>query len=190
MSRRSGAAFRVTALVLAVALVGCATKIRNVPNYALAKQSITVVERDQRECEQAITGKVRGVWFPAELEFAACLIARNYQVYVQILDASVEVRKASLPGRLSTLRILTDLTTCEHLVERNVSVVEKLGRPAVAIAGVFFWPASVGGMAASATLAVNRQRDYTLCMEPRGYVVTAWQPSPAERSPQPRTEGN
>jgi len=47
----------------------------------------------------------------------------------------------------------------------------------VAVAGAFFWPVSVGGMAASATLAINRQRDYADCMTPLGYVVTAWQPA-------------
>src|SRR5205085_1525567 len=126
---------------------------------------------------------VKGVWFPAELEFAACMIARNYQVYVQVLDASLEVKKAWLPGKMTTLRILADLTTCERLVERNVTVAEMIGRPAVVIAGVFFWPVSVGSMMASAKLAVNRQRDYKLCMEPRGYVVTPWEPGAAGARP-------
>ncbi len=175
-------------MLLVVTLTGCATKIRNVPNQALTKQTITVVERDQRECEKAITGKVKGVWFPAELEFAACMIARNYQVYVQVLDASVEVRRVSLPGRVTAMHILTDLTTCERLVEQNVPVAEMIGRPAVAIAGFFFWPISVGSMAASATLTVNRERDYKICMEPRGYVVTVWQPAPTDGNHKPRTE--
>jgi hypothetical protein len=36
-------------------------------------------------------------------------------------------------------------------------------------------------MAASATLAVNRERDYADCMTPLGYVVTVWKP-PADES--------
>ena len=186
MSRRSNAALCALAMLPTLALAGCATKIRNIPNLALARQSTTVVERDQRECERAITGKVKSVWFPAELEFAACMIARNYQVYVQVLDASLEVKKAWLPGKMTTLRILADLTTCERLVERNVTVAEMIGRPAVVIAGVFFWPVSVGSMMASAKLAVNRQRDYKLCMEPRGYVVTPWEPGAAGDHPPTR----
>lgn len=183
MSRRANAALCAMVLLPTVALVGCATKIRNIPNLALARQSTTVVERDQHECERGITGKVKGVWFPAELEFAACMVARNYQVYVQVLDASLEVKKASLPRRMTTLHVLADLTTCERLVERNVTVAEMIGRPAVVIAGVFFWPVSVGSMMASAKLAVNRQLDYKLCMEPRGYVVTPWEPGVGDHPP-------
>lgn len=188
MSKGSQAFLRLIALVMAVAVTGCATKIRTIPNQALSKQSSTSVERDHRECEQGITGRLKGVWFPAELEFAACMIARNYQVYVQVLDAPVEVRRASLRGNVAAARILNDLLTCEQVVEEKVSMVEKIGRPVVAVAGVFFWPASVGSWAASATLFVSRQRDYTACMEPRGYVVTPWEPTPGELSSKPRSE--
>jgi len=69
---------------------------------------------------------------------------------------------------------------CERTVSKNMTIGEKLGRAAVSVAGVFFWPASVGGMAASATLAVNRERDYADCMKPLGYVVTPWTPSAGE----------
>jgi hypothetical protein len=160
--------------VVVVTLTACATKLRNVPNHALAMQSTTVVERDRRECERAITGQVKGAWFPAELEFAACMISRNYEVYVQVLDASVDVRRASLRGKIASMRVLTDLMTCEQVVQGRVSVVEMIARPAVTIAGLFFWPASVGSMAAAAKLSVARQRNYTACMQPRGYVVTPW----------------
>jgi hypothetical protein len=160
--------------VVVVTLAACATKLRNVPNHALAMQSTTVVERDRRECERAITGQVKGAWFPAELEFAACMISRNYEVYVQVLDASVDVRRASLRGKIASMRVLTDLMTCEQVVQGRVSVVEMIARPAVTIAGLFFWPASVGSMAAAAKLSVARQRNYTACMQPRGYVVTPW----------------
>ena len=33
-------------------------------------------------------------------------------------------------------------------------------------------------MAASYTLFVQRERHYTECMEPRGYIVTMWKPDP------------
>jgi hypothetical protein len=187
MWRRSDALLLVVTVVLALGLTGCATKIRNVPNQALAKQTVTVVERDRRDCEKGITGRVKGVWFPAELEFAACMTSRNYQVYVQVLDASVEVKRASLRGKISAARILSDLVACEHIVEEKVSMAEKIGRPALSVAGVFFWPASIGSMAAAATLAVSRQRDYTVCMTPRGYVVTPWQADDRTQQPQDRT---
>ena len=41
-------------------------------------------------------------------------------------------------------------------------------------ASVFFWPAFIASYAASATLFVFRERDYTACMEPRGYLITPW----------------
>jgi hypothetical protein len=178
MSRPGAVALCV--IVVAVALTGCATRIRNIPTQLLVKQTNGIVERDHRECEQAITGKLKGVWFPAEIEFASCMISRNYQVYVQLLDASVDVKKASLRDKTPPARILSDLVTCERAASRNLTWAEKIGRPVVAVAGAFFWPVSVGGMAASATLAVNRLQDYSDCMKPLGYVVTAWQPSPGE----------
>jgi hypothetical protein len=181
MAWRSGGAVRVVALVLALALTGCATKIRNVPNQALSNQPVKLVERDQRECEQAITGKVKGVWFPAELEFASCMMARNYRVYVQVLDASVEVKKASPRARMSAARILTDLVICEDVVEKKVSMAEKIARPSATVVGFFFWPVTVGSMVAAARLPLLRQQDYTACMQPRGYVVTVWQPGDDER---------
>lgn len=167
-------------LALAVALAGCATKIRNVPTQPLARQANGVAERDHRECEQAITGKVKGVWFPAEIEFASCMIARDYQVYVQILDASMEVKKASTRARTPAAQIQDHLVACERAAAKNLTWVEKIGRPVVTVAGVFFWPVSVGAMVTSATLAVNRQRDYVDCMTPLGYVVSVWQPAPGE----------
>ena len=180
MSMRPAAAVGVVVMVTALGLTGCATKIRNIPNQPLNRQPPTVAERDQRECERAITGtlKGKGVWFPAEVEFASCMIARDYQVYMQVLDASVEVRKASLRAKMPQSRIVKDLVTCERTVSRNVTWTEKIVRPMVTVAGIFFWPASLGGMAASATVAVNRQRDYTDCMKPLGYAVTPWVPAP------------
>ncbi|HET7341181.1 MAG TPA: hypothetical protein VFL90_06940 [Methylomirabilota bacterium] len=153
---------------------GCATKIREIPRQPLARQPAPLVERDHQECERAISGQLKGVWFPAEIEFAGCMIARNYQVYVQVLDASVEVKKASLRTTLPPARIVSDLVTCERAASRNVTLAEKLSRPAVSVAGVFFWPVTVGSMVASATVAVNRQRDYADCMTPLGYVVVPW----------------
>jgi len=79
VSGRSPAAPCVILLVLVVALTGCATRIRNIPTQPLLKQTNGAAERDHRECEAAITGQLKGVWFPAEIEFASCMIARNYQ---------------------------------------------------------------------------------------------------------------
>jgi len=178
MSMRPAAALGVVVMVTALGLTGCATKIRNIPNQPLNRQPPTVAERDQRECERAITGTLKGVWFPAEVEFASCMIARDYQVYMQVLDASVEVRKASLRTKMLAARIVKDLVACERTVSKNVTWTEKIVRPVITVAGIFFWPASVGSMAASATVAVNRQRDYTDCMKPLGYAVTPWVPAP------------
>jgi hypothetical protein len=180
MHARVPAGLCLVALGVALATTGCATRIRNIPNHPLAKQSNAIAERDQRECEQAITGTLKGVWFPAEVEFAACMIARNYQVYMQVIDASVEVKRASLRTKTQPAAVLKDLVVCERTVSKNMTIGEKLGRAAVSVAGVFFWPASVGGMAASATLAINRERDYADCMKPLGYVVTPWTPSAGE----------
>src|SRR6266850_8346823 len=180
MSRRSSAALCVILLVLTAALTGCATRIRNIPTQPLVKQTNGAAERDLRECEAAITGKLKGVWFPAEIEFASCMIARNYLVYVQLLDASVEVRKASVKAKTPPAQIQEHLVTCERTASKNLTWAEKIGRPVVAVAGAFFWPVSVGGMAASATLAVNRERDYADCMTPLGYVVSVWKPRPEE----------
>ena len=177
----------VILLALVVALTGCATRIRNIPTQPLLKQTNGVAERDHRECEAAITGQLKGVWFPAEVEFASCMLARNYQVYVQLLDASVEVRKASVRAKVTPAQIQEHLVACERTAAKNLTWAEKLGRPVVAVAGAFFWPVSVGGMAASATLAVKRERDYADCMTPFGYVVTVWTP-PAGESYRAATE--
>jgi hypothetical protein len=178
MVKRLELSARVIAVVLAVcvAVSGCATKLRNVPTQALAKQPITVVEHDHHDCEEAITGTLKGAWFPAEVEYASCLIARNYQVWVQVLDASVEVRKASLKSKIPPARIVSDMVTCEQFVQDQVTLAEAVGRPVVVAASVFFWPALIASYAASSTLFVFRERDYTACMEPRGYLVTRWQP--------------
>ena len=179
MARRLAFPVRAIAVVLAVAvaLSGCATKLRNVPTQALARQSMTAVESDLRDCEYGITGNLKGAWFPAEVEYASCLIARNYQVWVQVLDASVEVRKASLKTKMSADRILGDMVTCEHFAQEQVTLAEKLGRPVAMAASMFFWPAFIASYAASATLFVYRERDYAACMQPRGYLVTPWRPN-------------
>jgi hypothetical protein len=187
MSRHPGPAVCAVALLLVVGLTGCATKLRDVPHHALARQSLTAMERDHRACQQAITGTLKGVLFPAEIEFAACMISRNYEVYVQVLDASVDVKKASRRSKVSRARVLTDLVACEQTVREQVSMVEIIGRPTAAVAGVFFWPVTIGSIAASTTLHVYRQRDYTACMTPRGYVVTPWEPRPGEPGSQPYT---
>jgi hypothetical protein len=155
---------------------GCATRIRNIPTHPLTKQTNGMAERDHQECLRAISGTLKGVWFPAEVEFAACMIARNYKVYVQMLDASVYVSKASLRDRRTPARIQSHLVTCERAAARNLTLAEKIARPAVMVAGVFFFPVSIASMAASAQLAVVRQQDYADCMKPLGYVVTVWEP--------------
>src|SRR6266850_2851968 len=132
MSRRSSAALCVILLVLTAALTGCATRIRNIPTQPLVKQTNGAAERDLRECEAAITGKLKGVWFPAEVEFASCMIARNYQVYVQLLDASMEVKKASLRAKVQAGQIQEHLVACERAAAKNLTWVEKIGRPVVA----------------------------------------------------------
>jgi hypothetical protein len=188
MSPRAAAGLPVLALMAALVVAGCATKLREIPRQPLARQPSALVERDHRECERAISGELKGVWFPAEVEFAACMIARNYQVYVQVLDASVEVKKASVRTTLPPARILSDLVTCERAASRNVTLVEKLGRPAVTVAGAFFWPVTVGSMVASATVAVNRQHDFADCMTPLGYVVVPWEADGRPRAVTVETE--
>ena len=182
MSGRGNAVRCVIVLVSVAALTGCATRIRNIPVQPLVKQTNGVFERDHRECEEAITGKVKGVWFPAEVEFAACMIARNYQVYIQLLDASMEVKKASPKSKMPAAEIQDHLVRCERAAAKNLTWAEKIGRPVVAVAGAFFWPVSIGNMAASATLAVQRQRDYTDCMTPLGYAVSVWKPADGDAS--------
>jgi len=180
MSGPGNAVRCVIVLVSVAALTGCATRIRNIPVQPLVKQTNGVFERDHRECEEATTGKVKGVLFPAEVEFASCMIARNYQVYVQLLDASMEVKKASLKSKIPAAQIQEHLVSCERAAAKNLTWAEKIGRPVVAVAGAFFWPVSIGSMAASATLAVNRQHDYIDCMTPLGYAVTVWKPAESE----------
>lgn len=167
-------------IVLAIALSGCATETGAIPTHTLTQRSSAVADRDQRQCEQAVTGDLQGPWFPGQLEFAACMIARDYQAFVQVYDVGVEVRKASLRAKISQARILKDLVTCDSLIGENMSAVEKIGRPTVAVASVFFWPITFGGWMASAVFVVHRQHEYTACMEPRGYVVTLWQPNQNE----------
>jgi hypothetical protein len=113
------------------------------------------------------------------------MIARNYQVYVQLLDASVEVKKASLRAKTPPARIVDDLVTCERAAARNLTWTERIARPVVTVAGAFFWPVSVGSMVASATLAVNRENDYADCMRPLGYTVTPWRPTAGENAVKP-----
>jgi len=179
MLDRRGPIVRAFALLLAIAMVGsgCATHLRNVPTQPLTRQPTTLVDRDHRDCEAAITGTLKGAWFPAEMEYASCLIARNYQVWVQVLDASVKLRKTSLKSKVPPSRILNDMLACEQFVQERVTVAEMVGRPVVAVASLFFWPAFVVSFTASSTLFVLRERDYTSCMEPRGYQVTPWRAS-------------
>jgi hypothetical protein len=174
---------RLIAVVLATAIAtsGCATKLRNVPTQPLARQPEIIIDRDHHECEVAITGTLKGAWFPAEVEYASCLISRNYQVWVQVLDASVELRKASLKTKLTPARITSDMLECERYAQDQVTVAEMVGRPAVMVAGMFFVPAMLVGLAASSTLLVFRERDYAACMEPRGYVVTPWRARSGEQ---------
>jgi len=183
MATHSALSVRAMAVVLAVSLAmsGCATKLRNVPTQALARQPVTIVERDHHDCEAAITGTLKGAWFPAEVEYASCLIARNYQVWVQVLDASVELRKASLKSKMPPARIMSDMVMCEQFVQDKVTVAEMVGRPVAFAASVFFWPAFLASFAASSTLFVYRERDYAACMGPRGYLVTPWRPAPGDQ---------
>ena len=173
---------RVVAVVLAVAIAtsGCATKLRNVPTQPLARQPDIVVDRDHHDCQEAITGTLKGPWFPAEVEYASCLVARNYEVWVQVLDASVQLRKASLKSKHTPARIMSDMVACEQFVQDQVTVAEMLGRPVVMMASIFFWPAVLASWAASSTLLVYRERDYAACMGPRGYIVTPWRASPSD----------
>jgi len=76
--------------VLAVAASGCAAKLREIPAHSLSKRSPEAVERDTKQCNKAVTGHLKGPWLGGELEFAACMIARNYQTFVQVLDAPLE----------------------------------------------------------------------------------------------------
>ncbi len=186
MSRRVLAAVGVMCLVV-VSASGCAVKVRDIPTRPMAQRPAVLVLRDQRECDRAVTGKVKGPWLPGELEFAACMIARNYQTFVQILDAPVEVRKASPRATLPAARVLADLIACERTVEGNITLAEKIGRPTVAFVGLFVWPVGVGSTMMSPALAGQRERDYTACMMPRGYVVLPWTPDVEPRSPPEQT---
>jgi hypothetical protein len=175
----------VLACLLAVATSGCATKMRDIPAHSLSKRSSATVERDTRQCDQAVTGHLKGPWLGGELEFAACMIARNYQTFVQVLDAPLEVRKASLRSNVSAARILAALVTCERIASNNITIVEKIGRPLIAVAGLLLWPVGFGSATVAPAFAIQRERDYTACMEPRGYVVTRWKPEP---TPMPHFE--
>jgi len=176
---------RALVMIMAVALSGCALKFRDVPARTLTQRSETVIERDHLQCDAVMMGKAKGAWLPAELEFAACMISRNYQAFVQVLDAPLEVRKASLATTMQPTRVLADLMACERAVQRNVTTIEKVARPAVMVAGLMFWPLGFGTSTAASALAVQRQRDYTACMTPRGYQVTLWRADP---SVSPRAE--
>ena len=127
----SGRGVLALACVLAAVTSGCAAKLREIPTHSLSKRSPAVVERDLHQCEKAVTGHLKGPWLGGELEFAACMIARNYQTFVQVLDAPLEVRRASLKGKVTSARVLNDLVACEQFVSARVSVVEKIGRPLV-----------------------------------------------------------
>jgi hypothetical protein len=183
MATPTALSVRAIAVVLAVAMAtsGCATKLRTVPSQPLARQEGIFVERDLHDCEGAITGTLKGAWFPAEVEYASCLVARNYQVWVQVLDASVELRKASLTSKFTPARVTSDMLACERYVQEQVTVAELLGRPAMMVAGMFFLPVVLATWAASSTLLVLRERDYAACMQPRGYVVIPWRPSNGEQ---------
>ena|SRR2546425_8273602 len=174
-----------SAVIVAVALSGCATATRDIPIEDLRQRTTKTIERDQRQCEKAITGTLRGPLFPGELEFAACMIARNYRTFVQVFDVPFEVRSSRLPTKTAWARVLNDLVTCDRVVGQNISWLEKVGRPVAAVIGMFVWPVSIGSMAASYTLFVQRERDYTECMEPRGYIVTMWSPDPASSTRNP-----
>ena len=162
---------------------GCAAKLREIPAHSLSKRTPAVVERDTRQCEKAVTGHLKGPWLGGELEFAACMIARNYQTFVQVLDAPLEVRKASVRNSVSRARVLTDLMECEYIVSGHVSLLEKIGRPAVVVVGMLFFPIGFGSTTMSPALAIQRQHDYSACMEPRGYVVSRWKPDPSPPLP-------
>src|SRR5262245_22434936 len=173
MAKPTALYLRVIAVVLvtAIATSGCATKLRTVPTQPLARQTDILVERDLHESETAITGTLKCPWFAAELEYASCLTSSSYQVGVQVLHPSLELRKASLKAKLTPARITSDMVECERYAQDKVTVAEMVGRPALMTAGIFFFPAMLASLAASSTLLVFRERDYTACMEPRGYLV-------------------
>src|SRR5262249_19919587 len=102
--------------------------------------------------------------------------------------ASVELRKASLKTKLTPARITSDMLECERYAQDQVTVAEMVGRPAVMMAGIFFFPAMLASLAASSTLLVYRERDYAACMEPRGYVVTPWRAQPGDQVTKARPE--
>src|SRR5213080_3614541 len=164
----SGRGVLALTCVLAAATTGCAAKLREIPTHSLSKRTPAVVERDTRQCEDAVTGHLKGPWLGGELEFAACMIARNYQTFVQVLDAPLEVRRASLKGKVTSARVLNDLVACEQFVSARVSV-----------AGLLFWPVGFGASTASPALAGQRRRDYIACMEPRGYTISNWKSEPS-----------
>src|SRR2546427_1443638 len=170
----SGGGVLALGCVLAAVTSGCGAKLREIPTHSLSKRSPVVVERDIPQCEKSVTGHLKGPWLGGELEFAACMIARNSQTFVQVLDAPLEVRRASLKGKVTSARVLNDLVACEQFVSARVSVVEKIGRPLVTVAGLLFWPVGFGASTASPALAGQRPRDYIACIEPPGYTISNW----------------
>ncbi len=152
----SGRGVLALACVLAAATSGCAAKLREIPTHSLSKRSPAVVERDIHQCEKAVTGHLKGPWLGGELEFAACMIARNYQTFVQVLDAPLEVRRTSLKGKVTSARILNDLMDCEKFASARVTMVEKIGRPLPASAGATTPPA--WSHAATPSAIGNRSR--------------------------------
>src|SRR5438876_9907210 len=117
----SGRGVLALACVLAAVTSGCAAKLREIPAHSLSKRSPAVVERDIHQCERAVTGHLKGPWLGGELEFAACMIARNYQTFLQVLDAPREVRRTSLKGKVACALVRNDLVTCKQCVSGLVS---------------------------------------------------------------------
>jgi len=84
---------------------------------------------------------------------------------------------------VSSARILSDLIACERNAADHVTMIEKIGRPLVVRGRSRLLASRLRRDHGRARAVGQRRRDYTKCMEPRGYVVSAWKADP---SPMPR----
>lgn len=165
---------------------GCASSMRNVPIRPLTRQTDGTMTRDSAQCIVWTEAHPPDFPYAAELGYAACMIARHYQVYVQVgdgyqeyitmPDVRVEVRQASPRTHFSRTKVLKDLVECRRESLATVSIAERVGRTTGVLAGFVFPPAAVGSTTLAVTLIGPRERDYAACMDPRGYAVTRWEP--------------
>src|SRR5262249_38353546 len=136
-----------------------------------------VAAETSKECQAASAGKSR-----ASLREAACMIAAGHPTYVRAPDeffagghlVPLTIQRAGGDSDA----ILTDLLACEAVaVEAQEPAHVRTGKIASALVGG--WLSNLGWAAHDAKIAEKVLRQYTACMEPRGYAVYFWAPAPA-----------